>query len=532
MIFIDPCGLTRDARLGQKLTALGLSMALLGGCATSTPDQQRIDTPRGPSPTRGVTPIDAALRCLADNYPPNVDLRMAVNDLTDGTGSTTADNALSKVLTQRPDVMMTIGLSKTGVPLVNRSSTGVAEWELRQSMQKYIGDARPNVGPGTGQQQSYRQVLAGSMLGSTHYISGALTELNWNIHSDVNEVGVGGLTLGGRSYRISIAADLIVTNSRSTEIVMAKSYSKQLVGRETSVGLFRFFDVGRPSKNFGTNEVFELNIGRHANEPVQTAVRWMLETAAYDIVSELTGSGFACDELVPEDSRPLRVPRSRLASNGTVRPDVTSKAMPFIVAMGPRALDKPASQPVQAPAAPAPAMAGSVPTVTEQRSLDDSGSSESNRLTGVNLFDDEGVSVLRIDTLRPLEKLPTAQVSKTGKLLLVFDGISNGIGKLPSLHGNGVREAGIYTVGDSVQVELELEGRFTHKFIRQKRSLLVQLIPINGTAQQILDAVQPTGVAENEGALNTGGIATISLELVPKGSSTPSREEVLRIIQP
>lgn len=290
----------------KSLGAAVLLVSMLAGCATTDDTTRPAATPVGPAPTYAVTQMESALKCLSGVYPAAADLRIGVNDLTDGTGATLSGDTFSKMLTQRPDMMMTIALAKTGARVVNRSSTGVSEWELKQAMQKYIGDGKSRINPASKEPIPYRPILAGSLLGSTHYVSGAISELNWNIKSDVSEFGIGGLTLGGRNYRISLGVDLIVTNTTTTEVVMARSYSKQLVGREVSSGLFRFFDVGRASKNFGPREVFEFNLGRQANEPVQTAVRWILETAAYEIVSSLSGVGSSCDDLLPEGSRPER----------------------------------------------------------------------------------------------------------------------------------------------------------------------------------------------------------------------------------
>jgi curli biogenesis system outer membrane secretion channel CsgG len=263
--------------------------------------------------------------------------------------------------------MLTVGLAKTGVRLVNRSSTGVAEWEIRQAMQKYIGDGKTYAEPGSSVQLPYRPMLAGSILGSTHYVSGAISELNWNIHSTAKELGVGGLSVGRREYRISIAIDLIVTDTRSTEIVFARTYTKQLVGTEVATNLFRFFDVGGAHSSLGKNEVFEFNLGKEMNEPVQAAVRWILETGAYDIVTELSGIGAECDKLVP--GREVAV-----VPGAAVRPTVNTA--------------KPAME-----AAP-------VKKVAESNAL-------INVITGISLLNDNGLVVARIDTLFPMKSAPT-----------------------------------------------------------------------------------------------------------------------------
>ena len=51
--------------------------------------------------------------------------------------------------------------------------------------------------------------------------TGALTEVNWNIYSDDNQINVAGAFYGAKTYRISIALDLMVTDTETTEVVMA-----------------------------------------------------------------------------------------------------------------------------------------------------------------------------------------------------------------------------------------------------------------------------------------------------------------------
>ena len=247
--------------------------------------------------------MQVKLACLKVNMPEDRDMRFAVNDVTDGTGAQMNDQAASKALTQRPDMMLVVALAQTGVRIVNRNSIAVAEWEMKHAMDKKLGEGRKTTVE--GKEFSYRPITAGTMIGSTHYISGALTELNWNIKSEVAEGGAAGMVGGSRSYYISVAVDLMVTDTQTTELLMARSYSKQIVGREKSLGLFRFFDVGLPT--LSPKELFEFNLGSQANEPVQTAVRWMLEAAAYDIIGEITGTREHCDDVASELQSPYPI---------------------------------------------------------------------------------------------------------------------------------------------------------------------------------------------------------------------------------
>jgi curli production assembly/transport component CsgG/holdfast attachment protein HfaB len=239
--------------------------------------------------------MSAALTCMRQQLARDQDIRIGVADMVDGTGASLgeSDNA-GRMVTQRPDLMLLVALNRAGARLVNRTSIGVAEWELREAMARRLGDGRETrVGDAT---IPFRPVRVGEIVGSTYYISGAVTEYNYNIHSDVQELGILGATAGRRSYRVSVAVDLVVTRSTTTEVRIARSYGKQLVGQEIGAGVFRFLEAGVGNTR---TELFEANIGQRQNEPVQAALRWVIETAAYDILAELYGRNPTCDRAVP-----------------------------------------------------------------------------------------------------------------------------------------------------------------------------------------------------------------------------------------
>lgn len=323
---------------------------------------------QGPAPRANFTPMESHLRCLAHHIPPGLDLRLAVNDLTDGSGAQASGDAHSTILTQRPDMMFVIALAKTGVRLVNRNSTAVSEWEMKRAMDKQLGEGKPV--EVQGKEFAYRPITAGAIVGSTHFVSGALTELNWSIKSDIAEAGVAGLTAGSRKYYISVGADLMLTNTKTTELVMARSYSKQIVGSELSAGLFRFFAMGGGT-NWGPREIFEFNLGSQANEPVQAAVRWLLELAAYDMVSSLTGADKYCDtpELRAELGKDPVATADAGATGANELPNAMNDAAPS-AAVGPQTSAAPVGyvSPAQKVAAPAPAeQQASVPAPAEKQ---------------------------------------------------------------------------------------------------------------------------------------------------------------------
>ncbi|WP_439549776.1 CsgG/HfaB family protein, partial [Falsiroseomonas sp.] len=282
--------------------------------------------------------MSEALTCMRSQLARQEDIRIGIADLVDGTGASLGegDNA-GRMVTQRPDLMLLVAMSRAGARLVNRTSIGVVEWEMREAMARRLGEGREaRVGDTTF---PFRPVRVGEIVGSSFYVSGAVTEYNYNIYSDVQEAGIFGVTAGRRSYRVSVAVDLVVTRSTTTEVRLARSYGKQLVGQEVGVGVFRFLDM---SVGNTRTELFEANIGQRQNEPVQAALRWVIETGAYDILSELFGRSEACDRLVPGYD-----PGSNAREAGDPRRPSSPAAVPGAT---PGAAPAPAS-----PAAPAPA---------------------------------------------------------------------------------------------------------------------------------------------------------------------------------
>lgn len=246
----------------------------------------------GPLPYVTTTPVDPALACIEQKRSKGQDLRIGIGEIVDGTGAKTFEDGNTPLLTQRPDMMFAVALKKTGVRALNRNSTRVAEWEMSQSMEQRLGEGR--ITEIDGQEFAFRPVEAGSMLGSTHFVTGALTEVNWNIYSDDKQSNVVGAFKGKSNYYISVAIDLMVTDTLTTEVVLARSYTKQIVGQEVSKGFFRFFEVDE-SGVFGPVELFDISSGAQQNEPVQRAVRWLVDIATYDIAATLTKTKSACD---------------------------------------------------------------------------------------------------------------------------------------------------------------------------------------------------------------------------------------------
>jgi curli production assembly/transport component CsgG/holdfast attachment protein HfaB len=273
-----------------KATAGAVSLALLlGGCvSTSAGRSGQYARPIGDAPvTVNPTPYSPALVCLsayARNYGLNAP-RIAVGRIADYTGKEESDGSGRK-LTQGASLMAISALAKSGARLVERYDTSVSELELKYANNKLISDDAAPAGP-AGQPSPYRRITAGQVPGSDFYLVGGITELNFNIRSsgldaqggdpDLRD-GQGLIT--GKLYVMNVGLDLRLVETRTLEVVDVISYQKQIIGREIGVGIFDFL---------GGN-VINVAAGEGALEPIQLAVRTVIERAVVEMMANLYGA--------------------------------------------------------------------------------------------------------------------------------------------------------------------------------------------------------------------------------------------------
>lgn len=271
--------------IGLLVTACA---AALGGCVSPTAGPSGLyASPIGNAPvTANATPYSAALVCLGD-YARQRNLRsprIAVGRIADYTGRTESDGS-GRRITQGASLMAMSALAKAGVPMVERFDTSVSELELRYANNRLISDNAEHQ-PNTP--QDYRRILAGQVPGSDFTLIGGITEMNYNIRSSGADVA-GGETnnhqtngiFHGRMYVMNIAMDLRLVDTRTLEVVDVISYQKQIIGREVSAGLFSFL---------GDFNVIDVSAGEGGLEPVQLAVRSLIERGAVEMMANLYGA--------------------------------------------------------------------------------------------------------------------------------------------------------------------------------------------------------------------------------------------------
>ena len=269
----------------RGVVAACATTALLGGCISASADASgKYAHPIGNAPvTANPTPYSAALYCMAD-YARRYDLpspRIAVGRISDYTGTVSADGG--RQITGGASLMANTALAKAGARIVERYDTSVSELELRYANNRLIGDEAE----GEGDLQ-YRRILAGQVPGSDFYIVGGITEVNHNIRSGGFDAAGGqadsatplSAAFAGRAYVMNIAIDLRLVQTTTMEVVDVISYQKQVIGREISAGVFDFLN----------GNVFDISAGEGGMEPVQLAVRALIERATVEFMANLYGA--------------------------------------------------------------------------------------------------------------------------------------------------------------------------------------------------------------------------------------------------
>ncbi len=268
--------MTRARRHFVKPFALGLAAMALAGCASTFADSAgRYATPIGRAPViSNETPYSRGLACIAGYNSGRLAPRIAVGQIADYTGKWEADGSGRKI-TQGAALMAISALNKAGVRLVERFDTSVAELELKYANNKLIGDEIAS---------DYRKILAGSIPGSDYYLVGGITEMNFNIRSqgasldggDIAPKGVRG-SLSGNVYVMNVGLDLRLVDTNTLEIVDVTSYQKQIVARQVQAGVFDVLG----------SYIITAGVGDSALEPIQLAVRAVIERAALEMVAKL-----------------------------------------------------------------------------------------------------------------------------------------------------------------------------------------------------------------------------------------------------
>ena len=278
---IIPASLT-----GARMVGLVALAALLSGCATTAftgAGSQRLGkgeaaTLLGPIGRTNQTPLENSLACFADHlaatqYGTTV---IAVGEIKDYTGKYSINEG--NAVTQGGSLMVYSALGKLGnvIAIAERYDPAIAERELGYTDRRQLGDGEFH--DVDGKSVRWMPYYGGSIARSNYYIVGGITELNYNISSGGAEIGVNNIGAKSRVFNESVAIDLRIVDSKTLLVLKTVSLTKQFTGYEVGLNVFRFFG----------SDLFDVNIGSKAQEPMQLGIRATLEEASMRLVGAVT----------------------------------------------------------------------------------------------------------------------------------------------------------------------------------------------------------------------------------------------------
>lgn len=337
---------------------------LVAGCANPVamgithPGRGSAPILNGPGITANRTPIDDALACFGSTLrrAGKAGVGIAVGEVRDFTGRVT--DLEGAQITQGGGLMVYSALGKMGgaVRMHERLDPRVGEVELVWTDRRQLGDGRRHRAQVGQQQQEVPWIpyYGGSIRRSDYFIVGGITELNQTISSGGIELALN--MVGGRARYmvINVAADLRIVNTNTLVVERTITLQKQIVGFEVGADVFRFFG----------SRLVDLNTGIRTLEPVQLAVRAVLELATMELVEAVTGVDHRpClppilrDEPAPSgndpggDERAQEQLRATPPAVGQVTPGPLAAAAQPAPAVAPAETQREASAPPRAPAA-------------------------------------------------------------------------------------------------------------------------------------------------------------------------------------
>lgn len=250
------------------------AIALTASACTTLPsfsEAEYVSPFDGASVVENTTRYSRALECLRPmigNGGPTAK-RFAVGRVSDFTGK--EDLVNGKRISQGAALMVISALAKTGVPIVERFDTSIADMELKYADNKLITD--------NPEGKAHRQILSASLPGSDYHIVGGITEVNYNIRSGSLETSFRFIGAAARYFVMNVAVDLRVVNTKTLEVVNIQSLQKQIIGTELNGGYFRLF----------TDGLADVNAAERTQEPIQKGLRMVIEHAVFKMMSEMNG---------------------------------------------------------------------------------------------------------------------------------------------------------------------------------------------------------------------------------------------------
>ena len=207
---------------------------------------------QGPPIKDIVTPFDQALICLKGRISRNV--TFGVGAILDQTGKEQfTEGGAGKFITQGAGDIVQSALFKSGVTVLNRRDPRIMDTELKWGLRNKSDIVRSNF-----------------------FLTGSINTLDF-LPGGGAYISASGGGPEYRHHRILVGLDLSLTETKTGRIVANVPLQKQIVASENRLGLARFFgDV-----------LVEIDIGNSYREPLQYAVRQMLNLATFELLAQV-----------------------------------------------------------------------------------------------------------------------------------------------------------------------------------------------------------------------------------------------------
>lgn len=237
----------------KKLLISAVAVVGLSACTATTPATENVTRVVGPPVSNVTTPYDEVLACARDELAAVDAKTIGVSVIRDGTGQESySEGGNGKYVTQEAGVIMQSAWYKMQPgATVNRQDNSVSQFEnqLGRTLEIRATDA---------------------------YVGGAITTIDF-VPGGGFDIGVAGVGVKARQYRMAVGMNLSVTDTMTSEILADSAVFKEIVAFDTGFGIGRFFG----------DTLVTVDIGGQEREAVGFATREMLKYAAFDLATQV-----------------------------------------------------------------------------------------------------------------------------------------------------------------------------------------------------------------------------------------------------
>ncbi|MCK5727105.1 MAG: hypothetical protein KAH22_09810 [Thiotrichaceae bacterium] len=259
------------------IISLASSISLLTGCTSSTSSNHysAVTPLQGPTITENNTRYTNGLTCVSERINLSRKIKVTIDQIPDKTGKVNSSEGYK--ITQGVESMAITALTKIkSIQVVERRNIRSFNIETELMEKKRIGDNR-RYKLSNGRTLRYKPLMSGKIHSADYYITGAVTEVNYNIYSGGRLINISGLEMGSKTVMMNVAMDLRIVDVHTLDVIDSISLQKQFVGKRTKSGLYRFIDKNLVNYDGGSS----------TDEPIQMGVRSLVERGVAQLVGKL-----------------------------------------------------------------------------------------------------------------------------------------------------------------------------------------------------------------------------------------------------